>query len=315
MNVKKTGKKLLIATLAVFILMNVVAYFHAYKFTHFDSSITIRTSDPKKLSFAQKIKTIFLGVNNPRPENKSLPDRAYKTIRLKSNKIIECWVVNSTAHKGTVILFHGYSGEKSSLLGRSQVFLDLGYNTVLVDFMGSGGSEGNQTTIGTKEAEEVKTVYDYIDSSGEKNIILFGTSMGATAIMKAVADYKLHAQAYILECPFGSLLKTVQARFHSMHIPSFPMANLLVFWGGVQNGFEGFEHDPIIYAKSISAPALLLHGDQDDKVSRQETEDIYNNLTGPKVLKNYPLTGHDIYMEINKEKWKSDVSSFLEKIK
>ena len=40
-------------------------------------------------------------------------------------------------------------------------------------------------------------------------------------------------------------------RFHSMKIPSFPMAVLLDFWGGVQNGFWAFGHNPTAYARSV----------------------------------------------------------------
>jgi uncharacterized protein len=312
---KKIAKRFLCAILIGFVLINFVAFFHAYKFTHFDTTIKHKTQDPKKLSFSKKIRTIFLGIDNPRPENKIVPAEAYQTIRLKSNKIIECWLIKSAAHKGTVVLFHGYSGEKSSMLDKAEIFLNLGYNTMLVDFMGSGGSEGNQTTIGYHEAIEVKTCFDFLDSSSEKNIILFGTSMGAVAIMKAINDDHLKITAAILECPFGSLLKTVQSRFHNMHIPSFPMANLLVFWGGIENDFKGFQFEPEQYAKTITCPTLLLYGELDDKVSRKETDEIYMNLSGPKKYATYPLAGHEDYLIHYKEKWKNDVSTFLDKVK
>ena len=145
----------------IFVLMNVIAVFHSYKFTHFSASKTSKTSktkDPKKLSTGQKIKTLILGVNNPRPENKKLPTRDYETIKLKSNREIECWSIKTNNPKGTVVLFHGFGGEKSSMLDKAEIFLELGYNTFLVDFMGSGGSEGNQTTIGFLESEQVKNV-------------------------------------------------------------------------------------------------------------------------------------------------------------
>ena len=77
------------------------------------------------------------------------------------------------------------------MLDKSEIFLELGYNTFLVDFMGSGGSEGNQTTIGFLEAEQVETSFNYLKNKGEKNILLFGTSMGAVAIMKAIHDFDL----------------------------------------------------------------------------------------------------------------------------
>lgn len=212
---------------------------------------------------------------------------------------------------GTIILFHGYGGEKSSMLDKADEFLKMGYNTMLVDFMGAGGSEGNGTTIGYKEAEEVKDCYEYTVKSGSSNIHLFGTSMGAVAIMKAISNYHIIPASVILECPFGTMYKTVCARFKLMHVPSFPMASLLVFWGGVQNGFWAFSHNPEEYAKQISCPALLLYGEKDEKVSRDEINIIYENLKGEKKLVTYPLAGHENYLIRYKEKWTKDVHDFM----
>jgi len=302
--------KFLLIILIIFLLMNVVAYFHAAKFTRFDRSLN--KTDASHLSFLQKIQAVLFGVSNPRPENLVTPAQPYETIRLKSNKQIECWLIKAASSKGTVVLFHGYGGSKSSMLDKANVFLALGYNTLLVDFMGSGGSEGNQTTIGYYEVEEVKTCFDYLHNEGEKNIILFGTSMGAVAIMKAERDYKLNAQSIIIECPFGRMLKTVQARFELMGIPSFPMANLLVFWGGFQNNFDAFAHNPTRYAKKIKCPTLLIYGAKDPKVSKGEIEKIYKKLKGKKKLIIYENAGHDNYLDAYKAEWTADVKSFLE---
>lgn len=205
---RKFIRRSLWVVLILFVLMNGIAYLHAYKFTHFDTSAT-KTKQATDLSFGQKLQTLFFGVHNPRPENKKIPDRKFETIKLKSNKAIECWLIKADTAKGSVILFHGYGGEKSSMLDKAEIFLNLGYNTFLVDFMGAGGSDGNQTTIGFYEAEEVKTAFDYLKDKGDTNIILFGTSMGAVAIMKAQKDYNLNSNLIILECPFGTMLETV----------------------------------------------------------------------------------------------------------
>src|SRR5690606_6798556 len=149
---RKWIKRSLWTLTSIFVLMNIVAVFHSYKFTHFADSKTEKTKNPTQLTTGQKIKTLILGVSNPRPENTSVPTTNYETIKLKSNKEIECWSIKTEKPKGTVILFHGYSADKSSMLDKADVFRELGYNTLLVDFMGSGGSEGNQTTIGFLEA-------------------------------------------------------------------------------------------------------------------------------------------------------------------
>ncbi|HHB78175.1 MAG TPA: alpha/beta hydrolase, partial [Saprospiraceae bacterium] len=277
----KTIKRIVIF---LFLLMNAVAYFHAYKFTHFGEGQLERTSTPVSLSFGAKLKSLLFGVQNPRPANQKWPDRYYETILIHSNKTIECWSIRQLHPKGTVILFHGYGSEKSALLAQSDVFMSLGYNTLLVDFMGSGGSDGNQTTIGYLEAEEVKSCFDYLRKKHEKNIYLYGTSMGAAAIMKAINDFDLAPSGIILECPFGTLRQTVGARFRAMGLPAFPMADLLVLWGGAQNGFWGFGYRPTDYAKRIHVPTLLMYGELDPKVSRKEIDEIYAHLAGKKQL-------------------------------
>lgn len=291
--------------------MNVVAIFHSYKFTHFTDSKVKKTQDPQKLSAAQKIKTLILGVSNPRPENRSVPATDYETIRLKSNREIECWSIKTENAKGTVILFHGFSGQKYSMLDKADIFRSQGFNVFLVDFMGSGGSEGNQTTIGFLEAEQVKSSFEYLTKKGEQKIYLFGTSMGSVAIMKAINDYQLNPQGIIIECPFGSMYQTVCARFKTMNAPTFPMAGLLMFWGGLQNGFWAFEHNPIDYAAKIRCPTLLLYGAKDQKVSRQEIDEIFKNLDGKKQLKIYQEAGHENYLTKYKSEWTQDIQWFL----
>ncbi len=295
----------------IFVAINSIAFFHAYKFTHFTNSNSEKTKTPARLSKIEKAKTLLFGVNNPKPKNKKVPTQKYQTLKLKSNKEIECWLIKNNDCKGTIIIFHGYGSEKSSMIDKSNEFLKLGFSTMLVDFMGSGNSEGNQTTIGYKEAEEVKKCFDYISSKGEKNIYLFGTSMGAAAIMKCISDNKITPKGIILECPFGSMYQTVCARFKKMNAPTFPMAGILLFWGGIQNGFWGFSHNPSEYAEKINCPTLLLYGEKDKSVSRSETDEIYKNLKGFKKLRIYKNTGHENYLLKNKLQWSQDVNSFL----
>lgn len=291
--------------------MNIVAVFHSYKFTHFIDSNAAKTKDPKKLTTGQKVLTLLFGVNNPRPKNDKIPLIDFETVILNSNKKIECWNIKASSPKGTVILFHGFCGQKASVLDKAEIFREQGFNTFLVDFMGSGGSEGNQTTIGFWEAGQVKTCFNYLTEKGEKNIFLFGTSMGSVAIMKAISDLEIKPQGIIIECPFGSMYQTVCARFKTMNAPTFPMAGLLVFWGGLQNGFFAFGHNPTEYSKKITCPTLLMYGLQDEKVSKAEIDEIFANLAGQKELKIYKNAGHENYLIKYKDEWTKDIVQFI----
>jgi alpha-beta hydrolase superfamily lysophospholipase len=154
-----------------------------------------------------------------------------------------------------------------------------------------------------------------VKKKGESQIFLFGTSLGAVAIMKCLHESSEQPTGIILECPFGTMYEAVSARFENMKVPTFPMAALLTFWGGAQNGFWPFDHNPIRYAKSISCPTLLLYGEADKKVSRKEIDHIFSNLQGRKRLETYALAGHENYLTRYRQEWTADVAKFLEEKK
>jgi uncharacterized protein len=297
--------------LVLFLLINIITIFHAYKFTHYNPDISKPTHSEWNLSLADKLSALAFGVSLPRPENTAVPEAAFKTISIPGSKRIECWLMKKEASRGTVIVCHGYGGSKASMLDKAAVFRQLGYSVLLPDFMGSGDSEGTATTIGFKEAQQVSDCVNYLRNSGEQNIILYGTSMGAAAIMKAMHDDKLDVRGLILECPFGTMLQTVKNRFKILGVPPTPLAHLLVFWGGAINGFNAFTHNPETYAASINAPVLLMYGADDPKVSTEETNAIFNNLQGLKRLVTFQKTGHENYLINNKEAWTTAVDSFL----
>jgi uncharacterized protein len=80
---KKNWKRL---TLLIFVLMNVVAFFHAYKFTHFADAQILKTGDTAKLTFGQKLSALAFGVNNPRPKNDSIPKVPFTNLTISKGK-------------------------------------------------------------------------------------------------------------------------------------------------------------------------------------------------------------------------------------
>ncbi len=305
-------KKGIVRLLAAgFILLNISAAFHGYQFTHFADADESKTQ-ASELSFGDKLFVLFFGIANPRPQTQAYPKVEYQSIQVPSGEeLLEVWDIMVENAKGYVILFHGYSGEKSAMLRRAALIREMGYNTMLVDFRASGGSSGNTTSIGYKESEDVRAVVNYLMERGSEEIYLLGTSMGAAAILKAMSENDTGIQAVIIECPFGSLLQTAKNRFENMGVPSFPAAHLLVFWGGVENGFWGFGHNPANYSKKVQIPTLLIYGELDGRVKRAEIDDIYANLAGKKELLLFPTAGHGNYLEVDEAKWIENVRSFL----
>lgn len=144
-----------------------------------------------------------------------------------------------------------------------------------------------------------------------QKVVLYGMSMGAAAITRAIALQEVKPDAIILESPFDSLLNTVRDRFQAMRLPAFPAADLLVFWGGVQYGFNEFAHNPSDYARAIKCPTLLLYGKQDRRVKMSEVNILFKNLGGPKQLVSFAAAGHESLIAADADRWKQNMAQFL----
>ena len=299
---KKSRQQLVRLVLISCCLLNILAYISAYKLTHLSTSAT-------------------LGCGLLQPIGARVPTTLglkYTTQCIPVNRTewLETWsipVEPATNSRGTIILFPGNGGSKAKqLLAPAQVFHSWGYDTLLVDFRGLGGSSGNTTTLGIREAEDVTLSVEYIRKTHLKSpLILYGISMGTAAILKAVADKNVRPDAIILELPFARLTDALRSRFRAAFIPTFPLTELTVFWGGIQHGFNGFAHNPVDDAKRVECPTLILHGKLDKWTTLPEIDRIFENLHGAKQLSIFPNAGHDLLMSVDRDRWTQALQKFL----
>ncbi|GAB2953510.1 hypothetical protein GCM10027048_18360 [Hymenobacter coalescens] len=313
MNRRRLTRRLLLAGLLLFLLINVVAFNHAWRFTHFSAEPGPHTASPEQLSLPDKLWLLATGVQNPKPRNGREPAFFFQTVSIPSpNGQLESWYSPVADARGTVALFHGYTSSKAHLLTEAAYFRQLGYSVLLTDFAGAGGSEGQRITAGYREADDVAAVVHWLrERQPEARVVLYGVSMGAVAILRAESELGTRADANILECPYGSMLQTAQNRFGAMGVPAFPMAHLLVFWGGVQNGFWAYDLSAEAYARQVRTPTLLLWGEADPRVTRSETDAIYAALAGPKQRRDFPGSGHEPYWRKHKAAWQGTIMEFL----
>ncbi|MEM7713533.1 MAG: alpha/beta hydrolase [Cyanobacteria bacterium P01_A01_bin.68] len=85
----------------------------------------------------------------------------------------------------------------------------------------------------------------------------------------------------------------------------------MVFWGGIQYGFNGFTHNPVTYAKLVECPTLILHGKLDKWTTVKEINQILQNLQGSKQLVIFPDAGHNLLVTVDKQLWKQSIEKFL----
>jgi pimeloyl-ACP methyl ester carboxylesterase len=279
----------LLALVLAFAGLNFLAYQHAQAMLTFPDEGE-RPRAP--LSAWQKAHMLVFGVRIPRPVNTQAPDDlglSYETHRFASGDgtSLEAWLIPHAAPRGVVLIFRG-----------------------------SGGSAGRTTSIGYYEADDVAATVGYVRSLNLPGpLILYGSSMGAVAILRAIAVHGLQPDAVVLEAVFDRLLTTVRNRFEQLGAPSFPSAELLVFWGGVQVGFSGFDHNPIDYAHHCTCPVLLMQGEEDPSAKLAEARAVYDNLQVRKQLEVFPGVGHALLYSADPKRWQATVVPFLAEVR
>jgi len=313
---EKLIKVALVCLVSGFVLGNLVAYRHVYAMTHFVAGGE-RTKRAEELNAMDKVRALVKGVNVPRPGTARTPTDAgltfdEVTIQLPHGEHLAGWHIPCKGAQSLVVLFHGYASGKSTILYEAALLHRQGYATFLVDFRGSGGSSGDTTSIGYREAEDVAATVAYVEQQlAYHDTVLYGQSMGAAAILCAVHNGGIAPDAIILEAVFDRLVSTIRNRFKLMHLPSFPGAELLVFWGGMLFDYNGFRHNPVDYAEVVTCPVLVLHGACDPRADLEGAEAVYEKLSCSRRMVVFQDIAHEAYAVAAPEKWSQEIGSFL----
>ncbi|MEM1369722.1 MAG: alpha/beta hydrolase [Cyanobacteria bacterium P01_H01_bin.15] len=294
-----------IGLVILFLNVNILTFLMSYYFTHLTTSEQPRLGRPKPISTVT-------------PSERGLSYREYN-IPVDNSHWLEVWEIpaQTSTTKGTILLFHGNLGTKKQILGAAQSFSTLGFNTILVDFQGVGGSSGNTTTVGMREARDVVTAFSYIKKRLEGNsgenapVILYGFSMGSAAILRAISVYGIEPDGIILDLPFVTLSRAIKNRLRYRKMLATPLTELLIFWASIQHGLNGFSHNPVIFAKDVNCPTLVIHGKKDKWVSVDEIEVLVQNISAPKILVKAPKMGHQQLVNANRQLWDSSLQEFL----
>jgi alpha-beta hydrolase superfamily lysophospholipase len=296
------------------VTLNLVLFCQARALTHFQRGAP-RLPKVEQLPLGQRLQFALLGPPVGRPENDKTPadyrlEFFTETVTVRPGIELELWRVPAGEPRGTVLLLHGYTDSKSRMLPDALIFHELGFTAVLVDFRGSGGSSASHTSLGVEEAEDVAAVWQTLPADDGPRI-LCGRSMGSVAALRAMAVHGVRPTAAILESPFDRLTTAIRRRCELVGIPATPIAELLCVWGGVQHGFNPFDHNATDYARAVECPVLLLRGERDTRVQEGDLQAIAVEFPRPPVCETFPGAGHDSCCRHDRPRFQRVIRDFL----
>jgi len=274
----------------------------------------------------------YVGWSLIHPERAELPKFSsnivieYEDVQFKdiNNTItLKGWNFKAKNSDKTIIMAHGY---RNNRLQFDEKTLDLisglqskGFNVFTFDFRNSGISEGDKTTIGIKEKDDLLGAIKYVKSIGGKHIVLVGFSMGASTAIHAAAE-NADVEAVIADSPFADLdayLKDNLSVWSSL--PKVPFNDTILF---MLKFIANLDPKTMVPKKDIQSvaprPVMLIHGKDDDAIPIKNSEEIYEAYTqiNKENITFWKVDGakHVGSYEKNTEEYIKNIYDFLEKV-
>ena len=177
------------------------------------------------------------------------------------------------------LLFHGYQGNSErDLCGGVQRCFSIGRNALLVDHRASGESDGNIISFGIHESKDCLRWIDFVIEKFGKDvkIMLGGISMGAATVLMAAGN-KLpdNVVCVVADCGYSSPKEIIQKIVKDMGLPVRFVYPFIYLGARLFGGFNLEETSPLKAMETCTTPILLFHGDEDDFVPYEMSEQIY----------------------------------------
>jgi alpha-beta hydrolase superfamily lysophospholipase len=168
----------------------------------------------------------------------------------------------------SILLNHGLLGSKWGMLRFVPWLHEAGYNVLLFDFRGHGGSDNRPTTIGPDEVLDVQAALDWLDAEGVGDRVAgLGLSLGAAALVNTtVQDDRL--DALVLDSLFADWGETDFAQGYRFSpewlVPGVP--------------------DPEDLVHDIHVPVLIVHGTADILTHEDHAFRLFEAANEPKDI-------------------------------
>jgi alpha/beta superfamily hydrolase len=218
----------------------------------------------------------------------------------------------------TLICCHGIHDNRSQWIEQvALLYRRSGYGALLFDFAGHGASGAGRVTYGPREVLDVRAVIAYLRARGDVDmgrIGILGYSLGAIAATLA-APTAPELRCLVSESGFADFPRDINMLFTRFtHLPAFPFANLIIFFGEHISGVRLTEIRPVAVIGQVSPRAVLIISDLEDELANEpyDGEHLYASAGEPRQLWQVVGAGHVRAFELFPDEWIQRVGSFLD---
>lgn len=206
------------------------------------------------------------------------------SVKAEDGNVVPAEVFLNGDSKNTVILVHGHGGDHVFNYPIAEMYLSEGWNVITYDQRAAGDSKNEKVTFGYYEKLDVKALADYADEEMKsEKIVVHGQSMGAaTAGLYAATDHAAeNVDAIVMDSSFDSMKRMFLGVWRSMDTEGIPEEYVVACGDWYLKQFYGFgfeDADVCEKMKENNVKTLMLQMEQDDIISTEKAEEMFENI-------------------------------------
>jgi len=200
------------------------------------------------------------------------------------------------------VLCHGFLSSKTSTTNTTltRMLIEQGIATFRFDFFGQGESQGPFELItNTLAVQQALAALNLVQQKGYRKIGFMGSSFGGL-VATLVAAQRTDLACLALKCPVVDFAEELRLEFGEEDMARWKATNTVPDILGGPNRVPlryAFYEDclqQIAYkpAESITAPTIIVQGDQDEHVPLHQSQQLYEALRVEKHLELIPGADH-----------------------
>ncbi|MGL5766624.1 MAG: alpha/beta hydrolase [Sarcina sp.] len=224
---------------------------------------------------------------------------------------------NDIDTKKLIIIHHGYTANHYISIQYMKMFLDLGFNALLIDMRSHGESEGDYASYGYNEVRDLDLWVETMKRKlGEDIVIgLQGQSMGAATVMLYGGLFEEKVKFVIEDCGYSEAKDVVKFGFKQAKAPANILYPFVSHRIRKKYNFDLSEISPMKAIDNSKVPTLFIHGTADTTVPCYMCQEMYDGKK--EGYKKIYLVEGAIHMDAyvtNKEKYEEVVKDFVTKV-
>lgn len=195
-------------------------------------------------------------------------------------------IINKNISHSYVVMCHQYGESASSMGEYAKHFYELGFNIILPDLRGHGESEYSDVSMGWLDRLDIlKWVGKITENDPEARIVLFGVSLGGTAVtMAAGEELPENVRAVIADSCYSDVRKVMKTYIgDELKLPAFPILNIASRFCEIKNGWSFKTASTVQQSSKITVPILFIHGEEDTFANIGQSNEIFEVCSSENV--------------------------------